>query len=134
MHDLAQRIFAVEFPPPIAVPTPEWPAVDGRVFVRAISAAERDAYEMSLRDDEGESNLDNVRARLVTMAACDGEGKRLFGDADAASVGKQPAAVVYRLWDRARRLAGMLTEEEGGALAGLVKNSAATGEGGSPSS
>lgn len=97
---MREEIFAVEFPKPIPVPTPEWPALDGKLFVRALSAAERDAYEASLSD----GRLENWRAKLVVFAACDAEGRRIFEDGDVERVGRCPATLVARLFEAANRL------------------------------
>lgn len=106
-------IFGYDFPAPVPVPTPEWPELDGKVFVRTITALERDAYE------DGYSrggSMANARARLVVMAACDKDGEPVFMDEDVDRVGMQPASVISRLWYKARTLS------VGEGAEGAVKN------------
>ena len=83
------------------VEIPEW---GGHVFVRGLTARERDEFEISI----GESlNQDNLRARLVVLGACDEEGERLFNTKDAHALGKKNAAAVDRLFDAIQRLSAM---------------------------
>lgn len=105
-------IFGYQFPMPVPVPTPEWPELDGKVFVRTITAAERDEYE----DGFAKGTMRNARARLVVMAACDAGGNPIFTAEDVEAVGKQPATVISRLWYEARTLS------VGEGVEGAVKN------------
>ena len=82
---------------------PEW---GGTVYVRSISAEDRDAFEASVNDGK-KSNLANLRARLLVRCLCDENGERLFTYSDAAALGKKSGAVLNRLFDRARKLNGM---------------------------
>jgi hypothetical protein len=89
------------------VPVPEW---GGAVWVRTISAAERDAWEASTYGDgkgDVRERLANLRARLVCLCACSANGDRLFTDADAGKLGGKSAAAVDRLFDVAQRLNGL---------------------------
>lgn len=94
------------------VDVPEW---GGTVRVRALSGAERDAYEagiVTLRANGAkEINLKNLRGRLVSLSCIDEEGKRLFTDEDAIALGDRSAAALERVFDTARRLSG-LTEDD----------------------
>ncbi len=96
---MREAIFGYTFPAPVPVPTPEWPDLDGQVYVRTISAAERDAYEDGIGGD-----MSNARAKLVVLAACDAKGQPIFQDGDADRIGAMPSPVISRLWYRARRL------------------------------
>ncbi len=82
------------------VDVPEW---GGTVRVRMLTAAERDAWEAASFGGETK-NLQNVRARLVVLCAVDGEGKRLFTDADAAALGNKSGAALDRLFEAAMTL------------------------------
>jgi hypothetical protein len=90
------------------VDVPEW---GGTVRVRALSGAERDAYEIALAgvrpDGTARPNLVNVRARLVAMAVVDEDGKRLFTDRDAAALGEKSAQAMDRVFVAAQRLSGL---------------------------
>jgi hypothetical protein len=100
------------------VPVPEW---GGDVVVQELCGTDRDAFETSLFKGEGEARVfvtENMRARLVVRCLVDGEGKRLFSDADAAALGAKNAAVIDRLYDVAQRLSGLGQK----ALGNAVKN------------
>ncbi|MDD4888315.1 MAG: hypothetical protein PHU85_00160 [Phycisphaerae bacterium] len=62
---------------PIAVPTPGWPELDGRIFVMPPTAAEKSAINQE-RADHPENP--NAYARWVVRCACDKEGKPAFYD------------------------------------------------------
>src|SRR5262245_38052208 len=95
------------------------PELDGfdmsGLFVRELTAAERDDYEQSrfrlLRGREGrlepDPQLSNIRARLLVLALCDAEGNRIFGGEDAAGLGELPAVVLDRWYEQAERLSGL---------------------------
>lgn len=91
---------------------------DGReqIFVRKLSAAERDGYEASnskfTSGPRGgltrEANLVGVRARLIVRCLCDGEGKRIYSDADAAQLGDDlPGDVADALYEQCAALNGI---------------------------
>lgn len=81
------------------VEVPEW---GGVVFVRAMSGAERDAFELATAPPLG--TFANLRARLVALCACEEDGTRLFLDADAAQLGTLDARALDRIFQAARRL------------------------------
>lgn len=89
----------------------------GKVFIKGLQADERDEYEQSLieRGPDGRARqkrvLRNVRASLVVRALCDENGERMFKDNEVDQIGHVDAAVVDKLWDKARRLSGMDTGE-----------------------
>jgi hypothetical protein len=108
------------------VAVPEW---GGSVRVRALSGAERDAYEagiVTLRGDGSKTvNLKNLRGRLVSLACVDEDGNRLFTDEDAIGLGDKSASALERVFDVARKLSGLsdddveeLAEGFGGAPSG----------------
>lgn len=102
------QILSASDRPTEEVSVPEW---GGTVLVRALSGAERDAYESGIvtvsNSGTQRVNLANLRARLVAMACVDAEGKRLFSDEDAAALGDKSAAALERVFDAARRLSGL---------------------------
>lgn len=88
----------------------EIPSLGLKGFIKALSGAERDAWERSLVRVEGKRitpNTDNVRARFLARVFCDESGQRIFTDADAAAIGKLPASVVAPLYEQAQRLSAM---------------------------
>jgi len=91
------------------VPVPEW---GGTVRVRAITAADRDAFETSVvGDGKGKRNLTNLRARLVALAIVDEAGQRVFAAEDVEALGNKSGAALDRVYAVAQRLSG-LTERE----------------------
>jgi len=100
---------------------------DSHVYVRTLSAAERDDWEaeqLELRpaeDDEKsvDTQLKNIRARLCIRCLCDADGKPVLGSADAEAFGKQSARVLQRIFNVAMRLSGFNDKD----LRELAKNS-----------
>jgi hypothetical protein len=77
---------------------PEW---GGKVHVREMSGAERDAWEALAFGDDKKGNL---RATLAVACLCDETGKRLFVDEDAGSLGATSAVALQRIFDAAMRI------------------------------
>lgn len=103
------------------VEVPEW---GGAVTLRAMTGSERDQYEASMvrygKDDKGQIEVKsvetaNIRARLVSLAAVDEQGERMFKEADLLALGDKSAAALNRLFDVARRLSA-LTDQDVEAL------------------
>jgi hypothetical protein len=98
------------------VATPEW---GGTVLVRALSAGQRDAFELSVTGPDGrERNLANLRARLCALCIVDETGRPIFSAADVAELAERSAAAVERIFNVARRLSGMNDAD----VAELAKN------------
>jgi hypothetical protein len=83
------------------VKVPEW---KGQVRVRPLTGFERDQFEMSMLDDQGQQKMENVRARLVALSVVDGDGKRIFSDADVHALGEKNSSALDRIFDVAKRL------------------------------
>lgn len=115
------------------VDVPEW---GGRIYVRAMGGDERDAFELEsarLRKVAGNDNLAGmagIRARLVARAACDAKGNKLFTLEDVARLGLKNGQALDRVFDVARELNGMGTEE----VAAAGKASETSGPSGGPGS
>jgi hypothetical protein len=100
------------------VEVPEW---GGVVRVRALTGAERDAFEAAIikvRGKRVDFHLENARALLVAMSVVDEDGNRLFSDEDVKALGRKSAAALDRVASVAMRLSG-LTQED---LEELTKN------------
>lgn len=82
------------------VSVPEW---GGDVGVRVMTGAERDRFEQSMAAAKGRT-LDNVRAGLVAVVACDEAGNRLFEPQDVAALGGKSAAALDRVFTAALKL------------------------------
>lgn len=96
--------------PSVDVEVPEW---GGTVRVRMLTGGERDAFEASTLTRKGktfETNLVNMRARLVALTTVDESGARLFSEADVAALATKSAAALNRVFMAAQKLNG-LTEE-----------------------
>jgi hypothetical protein len=92
------------------------------IYVRGLTAEERDAFEDSLVDRTGKRprvSVRRIRAKLVALAACDKEGRALFCEAHVARLAKKPAIVLEPIFKAAQRLSA-LTDEE---VEGIAKNS-----------
>lgn len=114
MSSLRDSILAADDLPREQVSTPEWePFGAPSVYVRGLTAAERDKYEQSLteRSPDGtvrpRRSLDNLRASFVARVVVDESGARVFEDSDVEKLGAKNAAVIDRLWDKGRELSGM---------------------------
>jgi len=86
------------------------PGLDAPIFVRGLSARERDAFEASCMAGRGKArglNMDNVRARLLVRAICSETGERIFADHEAEALGNVPASIVDRLFTLAQQLSGL---------------------------
>jgi len=90
---------------------PEW---KGSVLVKALSGAERDAFEESLLVGKGpnkELNMNNVRAKLVALSVVDKKGNRIFSDSDVKELSRKSATALQRIFAVAQKLSG-LTEAD----------------------
>jgi hypothetical protein len=93
------------------VEVPEW---GGTVRVRAISGAERDAFEQAIVTRKGKNvttNLANIRAKMVALCVVDENGQRLFGDKDVLLLGTKSAAALDRVFTVAQQLAGLTDKD-----------------------
>jgi len=108
--------------PTLDVPVPE---LGGSVRVRTLSGAVRDRFEASLYGDKEKINLENVRARLVSIAVIDEAGNPMFNELDASILGRGSAKVLDRLYVAAKKLNGIEDED----VEEILKNArtAATG-------
>lgn len=120
MHLSREQILGAEDAAFEDVSVPEWAPKGAKkpdqVFVRvkALSGAERDRFEASITERKGRktrTNLANVRARLVTLAAVDMDGKPLFAPADVEALGQRSAAALDRVFSAAMALAGLRDED-----------------------
>jgi hypothetical protein len=94
-----------------AVDVPEW---GGKVLVRGMTGYQRDQFERTVLTTKGrsvETNWENFRAKLLVWTLVDGEGTRLFKDADIIALGKKSAAAVSRVFEVASRLSGLTGED-----------------------
>ncbi len=111
---LAEEILALQDRASVEVEVPEWGGRKLRVM--ALSAADRDAYEVELYLERKAGGLArNVRARLVGRCVVDADGTRVFSDEQIAALGTKSAKALDRLFEAASGLNG-LSEKDVEAL------------------
>jgi len=98
-----EAILAADDLPRRKVEVPEW---GGDVYVRTMTGAERDAWEISFVPEAGgeKRDLSNIRAKLAVLACVDEQGKRLFDDADVEALGQKSASALERIVEAAGKL------------------------------
>lgn len=101
---LREDILNVDDLPTEKVPVPEW---DVTVYVRSMTALERDMYEASLlenKDADMTERLWNMRAKLVVLCCVDEDNNRVFKDSDVKALGQKSSRAVSRVADAAQLL------------------------------
>ena len=101
------------------VAVPQW---GGTVMVRGMTGTQRDAFEASVLTEEQPNragrrgkrakteykiSMENLRAKLCVWCIVDGQGERLFTDADSAALGEKSGAAIDVIYDVASRLSGI---------------------------
>lgn len=103
---------------------PEW---KGSVFVRGLTAGQRDKWEnlsVTVKGKTREVTTNHLRARLAVMACVDGDGKLLFTEADIPQLGRKSSRAIDRIYEVAARLSGISDDD----LDDVVKNFASDQE------
>jgi len=86
---------------------PQW---GGSVYVRSMTAKERDDFEGSCLTGKGkhrEVNMANMRAKLVALSTVDASGNRIFDESDIAALSKKNAGALDLIFATAQRLSGI---------------------------
>jgi hypothetical protein len=91
---------------------PEW---DGNVIVRAMTAGERDGFEMAIGAAREEGENPCARARIAVITLVDDAGRQLFTEADIPALSAKYAKPIDRIFDVAIRLS-KLTKDDVEAL------------------
>lgn len=84
------------------------------VRVRAMTGAERDAWEASMMTGKGknrEVNTQNIRAKLVARTVVNEDGTRMFDDLQVKALGQKSAAAIDTIYDVAARLSGISDDD-----------------------
>lgn len=91
----------------------ELPELGGEIYVRTLTANERDEYEAQhvAKKEEG-NQFENFRGRFAALVVCDEQGNRIFTDEEASLLGEQSAKILDRIFDVGQRLNGMAPEEK----------------------
>lgn len=107
-------LFKADDLPRERVDVPEW-GEGAYVFVRPLTASERDSWEMYAIEMRGRWKSDSVfpglRASLIVRCAVDDDGKRIFDDLDVDQLGDKSGKALDRLWEVATRLNGMTAQD-----------------------
>lgn len=104
------------------VEVPEW---GGSVFVKGMTGTERDVFEQSIVETRGKNtrvNMQNVRAKLVSLSACDDKGELLFTPKDVKALGGKSAAALQRVFEVASRLSGISDQDVEELAEGIEEN------------
>lgn len=107
---------------------PEW---DGHVYVRMLTAKERDEIQAIWNkgtDEEKDTILPEFRYTVIRMTAVDEEGDPLFTKADVEELEKKSAVALERILDAALAISKMKRD----SLEKEVGNSSEGQSGGSP--
>ncbi len=125
----AAEILGADDLPIQRVKVPEW---KGHVYVRSMSAAGRDQWELFLishKTPDGDLNFRNVRATLVAQTCCDAEGQLLFTPDQADALGQKSGRAIDRVYQAAQALNAISDAD----VEELAKNLPGDGSGSSPS-
>lgn len=100
----------------------EVPELGGRIWLRELSASERDEYEAVMLNQPDPFDIHAIlkvasitpvqkwkecRASLLSISIVDEEGKRLFSKADIEELGNKSGKGLQRLFHEATRLSGL---------------------------
>lgn len=89
------------------IEVPEW---GGTIRLTTMTGTQRDSFEDKSMDQRGANpkmNLVNFRARLLAICIVDDSGRRVFSDSEITLLGQKSAAILERLFSKARELNGM---------------------------
>jgi len=91
---------------------PEW---GGYVYVRSMTASERDAWEGRLI--ESKNKVPEMRSMLASELVCDENGKGVFTPDDLQALGRKSGAALDRVFDKVQQL-NKVSEKDLEELAG----------------
>lgn len=87
---------AIKRPDPVMVNLP-----DGVIYVRVMTAREREQYEAVIRKKTESGNADDVRAEIVRRCACDADGNLMFTADDLPLLADLPFTVINPIFEAA---------------------------------
>ncbi len=102
----------------IGVDVPEW---GGFVTVSTLTGTARDHYESSIIkvvNGTAQTDMLNIRAKLVCACCVDEDGEQLFSDDDITWLGHKSSAALERIFAAAQKL-NAVTDED---IEDLAKN------------
>jgi hypothetical protein len=124
-EELRAAILSADDLPREAVTVP-W--VEEKLYVRGLTAAERDEWMASSSPDGEMRWTPNLTADLVVKTLITEDGERLFTDGDAPALGQKGSLTLSELFNVAMRLSGLTAEaqEEIGAGFGVAQSGASS--------
>ena len=105
-----EQILAVQDVKPVAVEVSEW---GGTVYVRPMSAGERDRWEGDLlergekRKESIGAAVENLRSFFLAKCLCDEDGNLLFGPGDVEALAAKNYKPIDRIYEVAQSLNGL---------------------------
>ena len=105
-----EQILAIQDVKPVPVPVPEW---GGTVYVRPMSAGQRDRWEGELLDrtekrkDGIAAAVENMRAQFLAHCLCDENGVILFGPDDIEALSGKSYRAMDLLYEKAQTINGL---------------------------
>lgn len=107
-----EEILALQDRKTAVLHVPEW---GSDVRLMEMSAADRESYErMILRvnaeSNKVETNLTNLRAKMVSISVVDEEGRRVFSDEDVIALSLKHHEAIRRIYNQAAILNRMAEE------------------------
>ena len=100
----------------IKIEVPEW---GGSVYIKTITARERDQFEDTIYRSKKKIDISNVRAHLASLVLIDESGKNLFTADDVKQLGRKSATAMDRVFSAGCKLNGMTPKD----IEELEKNS-----------
>lgn len=86
--------------PTLELEIPMW---DGSVLLKTLSAAQKDNFDASIIDKDGNATkLSNLRARFASLVLVDEGGEPLYTEQQAAQLGNKSSAALGLIWDKGR--------------------------------
>ena len=95
------QILAADDLPRELVKVPEW---GGDVYVKTITGAERDRWEIQIATSSKKPSSETIRAALAAMTVCDENNRLLFTQDDIEALSNKSAAPLDRVFQVAMRL------------------------------
>jgi hypothetical protein len=86
------------------VDLPEW---GGHVFVKSMTGAERDRWEIQTVASGKNKAPENIRAQLAAMTVCDEAGALLFSVDDVIALSSKSAKALDRIMETALQVNGL---------------------------
>lgn len=88
----------------------ELPELGGTVYVKAMTAGEREQFEQDMTDNDLVKSK-KVRATVFANSVTDENGNRLFTSDDIDSINSLPASIVSKVFDKSNEINGINTKQ-----------------------